>query len=94
MAAHGSIGLDWTESFLVGALLSPTDPVLSSSVVTNPRVPRVVRHSLNLESGLNDGLALPAVLAFTAALVADQTTSCGGGSCCRTSTLGFAFGDR
>ena len=49
----------------VGALLSPTDPVLSSSVVTNPRVPRVVRHSLNLESGLNDGLALPAVLAFT-----------------------------
>ena len=33
-------GLSWTESFLVGALLSPTDPVLSSSVVTNPRVPR------------------------------------------------------
>src|SRR3954453_4769747 len=31
--------LSWTESFLVGAPLSPTDPVLSSSVVTNPRVP-------------------------------------------------------
>jgi len=61
-------GLSWTESFLVGALLSPTDPVLSSSVVTNPRVPRLVRHSLNLESGLNDGLALPAVLALAAAL--------------------------
>ncbi len=60
--------LGWTECFLLGALLSPTDPVLSSSVVTNPRVPRVVRHSLNLESGLNDGLALPAVLAFSAAL--------------------------
>jgi sodium/hydrogen antiporter len=60
--------LSWTESFLVGALLSPTDPVLSSSVVTNPRVPAVVRHSLNLESGLNDGLALPAVLALSAAL--------------------------
>ena len=42
--------------------------MLSSSVVTNPRVPRLVRHSLNLESGLNDGLALPAVLAFAAAL--------------------------
>ncbi|MGH2875795.1 MAG: cation:proton antiporter [Solirubrobacteraceae bacterium] len=63
-------GLSWTESFLVGALLSPTDPVLSSSVVTNPRVPAVVRHSLNLESGLNDGLALPAVLALGAALAA------------------------
>jgi NhaP-type Na+/H+ or K+/H+ antiporter len=63
-------GLSWTESFLLGALLSPTDPVLSSSVVTNPRVPRIVRHSLNLESGLNDGLALPAVIALSAALSA------------------------
>jgi sodium/hydrogen antiporter len=62
------IGLSWTESFLLGALLAPTDPVLTSSIVTNPRVPRLVRHSLNLESGLNDGLALPAVLAFLAAL--------------------------
>lgn len=60
--------LSWTECFLLGALLSPTDPVLSSSVVTNPRVPRIVRHSLNLESGMNDGLALPAVLALSSAL--------------------------
>lgn len=60
--------LNWNEALLVGALLAPTDPVLSSSVVTNPRVPRVVRHSLNLESGLNDGLALPAVLAFAYSL--------------------------
>jgi NhaP-type Na+/H+ or K+/H+ antiporter len=67
-AARLLVGLTWTESFLLGALLSPTDPVLSSAVVTNPRVPRVIRHSLNLESGLNDGLALPAVLAFSAAL--------------------------
>src|SRR5258708_15100660 len=66
------IGLSWTESFLLGALLAPTDPVLTSSIVSNPRVPRLVRHSLNLESGLNDGLALPAVLAFVAALDADS----------------------
>jgi NhaP-type Na+/H+ or K+/H+ antiporter len=72
VAAHALTGLSWTESFLLGALLSPTDPVLSSSVVTNPRVPRLVRHSLNLESGLNDGLALPPVLALTAALGADD----------------------
>jgi NhaP-type Na+/H+ or K+/H+ antiporter len=69
VGARALTNLGWTECFLLGALLSPTDPVLSSSVVTNPRVPRIVRHSLNLESGLNDGLALPAVLAFTAALV-------------------------
>lgn len=68
VATRWLTGLSWTESFLLGALLSPTDPVLSSSVVTNPRVPRLVRHSLNLESGLNDGLALPAVLALAAAL--------------------------
>jgi sodium/hydrogen antiporter len=67
LITHTVTDLGWTESLLIGALLSPTDPVLSSSVVTNPRVPRIIRHSLNLESGLNDGLALPAVLAFTAA---------------------------
>src|SRR3954462_15643012 len=36
--------LSWTEAFLRGALLSPAAPVLSSSVVTTPRVPRVIRH--------------------------------------------------
>ncbi len=74
VGAHLLIGLTWLESFLLGALLSPTDPVLSSSVVTNPRVPPLVRHSLNLESGLNDGLALPAVLALAAALGAGGRT--------------------
>jgi NhaP-type Na+/H+ or K+/H+ antiporter len=69
LGAHAVTDLGWTECFLLGSLLAPTDPVLSSSVVTNPRVPRIARHSLNLESGMNDGLALPAVLAFTAALV-------------------------
>jgi NhaP-type Na+/H+ or K+/H+ antiporter len=72
LAAHTFVGLSWTEAFLLGALLSPTDPVLSNAVVTNPRVPRTVRHSLNLESGLNDGLALPPVLALTAALDASD----------------------
>src|SRR5215210_5347331 len=45
-------------------VLTPTDPVVTSSVVTARRVPGVVRHTLNLESGLNDGLALPFVLFF------------------------------
>jgi NhaP-type Na+/H+ or K+/H+ antiporter len=72
LAAKALTGLSWTEAFLLGALLSPTDPVLSSGVVTNPRVPRLIRHSLNLESGLNDGLALAPVLALIAALQADS----------------------
>jgi sodium/hydrogen antiporter len=72
LLARWLTGLSWTESFLLGALLSPTDPVLTSSIVTNSRVPRLVRHSLNLESGLNDGLALPVVLTFLAAAAADE----------------------
>jgi NhaP-type Na+/H+ or K+/H+ antiporter len=56
--------LTWAEAFLLGAVLSPTDPVVTSAVVTAERVPRIIRHTLNLESGLNDGLALPFVLFF------------------------------
>jgi NhaP-type Na+/H+ or K+/H+ antiporter len=56
--------LTWPEALLLGAVLSPTDPVVTSTVVTAERVPPLVRHTLNLESGLNDGLALPLVLFF------------------------------
>jgi len=58
--------LSWMEAFLLGFALSPTDPVVTSSVVASTRVPQVVRHTSNLESGLNDGLALPFVLFFLA----------------------------
>ena len=56
--------LSWAEAFLLAAILSPTDPVVTSAVVTAQRVPAMIRHTLNLESGLNDGLALPFVLFF------------------------------
>ncbi len=92
LAARVFVGLSWTESLLLGALLSPTDPVLSSSVVTDPRVPRVVRHSLNLESGLNDGLALPAVLAFAAALGPNSGHFVWWRFVLQDVGLGFAFG--
>ena len=92
LVTHAVTDLTWTESFLLGALLSPTDPVLSSSVVTNPRVPRLVRHSLNLESGMNDGLALPAVLAFSAALAAGEDDFVWYEFVLQDVTLGFAFG--
>ncbi len=92
LLARALIGLSWTESFLLGALLSPTDPVLSSGVVTDPRVPRVIRHSLNLESGLNDGLALPAVLAFAAALEATDKHFVWWHFVLQDVGLGFAFG--
>jgi sodium/hydrogen antiporter len=56
--------LSWAEAFLLGSVLAPTDPVVTSAVVTSRLVPSSVRHTLNLESGLNDGLALPFVLFF------------------------------
>jgi sodium/hydrogen antiporter len=56
--------LTWAEAFLLGSVLSATDPVVTSAVVTSQRVPASIRHALNLESGLNDGLALPFVLFF------------------------------
>jgi sodium/hydrogen antiporter len=54
----------WSDAFLLGSVLAATDPVVTSAVVTSQRVPAAVRHALNLESGLNDGLALPFVLFF------------------------------
>src|SRR4051794_24817007 len=54
----------WAEAFLLGAVPPPTDPVVPSAVVPSRLVPASVRHTLNLESGLNDGLALPFVLFF------------------------------
>jgi sodium/hydrogen antiporter len=92
VAAAALTDLSWTEAFLLGALLSPTDPVLSSSVVTNPRVPRLIRHSLNLESGLNDGLALPPVLALVAALEVSGGDFVWWRFVLQDVTLGFAFG--
>jgi NhaP-type Na+/H+ or K+/H+ antiporter len=56
--------LSWAEAFLLGAILAPTDPVVSSQVVSDENVPIRIRHALNLESGLNDGLAVPLVLFF------------------------------
>src|SRR3954470_20638923 len=92
VAAVALTDLTWTEAFLLGALLSPTDPVLSSSVVTNPRVPRVIRHSLNLESGLNDGLALPPVLALIAALQVGDNDFVWWHFVLQDVALGLAFG--
>src|SRR5262245_27237762 len=65
LAAKGLFtDLDWPEAFLLAAVLTPTDPVVTSAVVTSKRVPESIRHTLNLESGMNDGLALPFVLFF------------------------------
>jgi NhaP-type Na+/H+ or K+/H+ antiporter len=62
LLAHFVAGLDWPEALLVGAVLAPTDPVFAAALVGNERVPYRLRHLLNVESGVNDGLALPFVI--------------------------------
>ena len=61
-------GLSIWELALAGIILAPTDAALGQQAISNPRVPALVRGGLAVESGLNDGLALPFfVLALAAA---------------------------
>jgi NhaP-type Na+/H+ or K+/H+ antiporter len=73
VATHYLVGLDWTTSLLVGAILSPTDPVFASAIVGRAEVPLRLRRLLNIESGVNDGLALPFVLIFLALATGTET---------------------
>ncbi|MGH9483398.1 MAG: cation:proton antiporter, partial [Terriglobales bacterium] len=60
--AHYLTRLPWLESWLLGAVLSPTDPIFVSALLGNEAVPARLRRLLNIESGINDGMALPPVL--------------------------------
>ncbi|WP_322938263.1 cation:proton antiporter domain-containing protein [Nocardioides bizhenqiangii] len=59
----------WALAGFVGATLAPTDAALSAQVINDDRVPMRLRRALNVESGLNDGIATP-IVAFTLAVVA------------------------
>lgn len=60
------LGFGLWEAALLAAILAPTDAALGQAVVTSPHVPVRIRQTLNVESGLNDGIALPVVLLFAA----------------------------
>ncbi|MEM9598314.1 MAG: cation:proton antiporter [Acidobacteriota bacterium] len=55
------------EAALLAAVLAPTDAALGQAVVSSPKVPVRIRQTLNVESGLNDGIALPLVLLMMSA---------------------------
>ena len=61
--------ITWPEAALIAAILAPTDAALGIAVVTNPAVPLRIRRALNIESGLNDGIATPFVTVFLAMVV-------------------------
>src|SRR6516162_5381320 len=48
-------------ALLVGAALAPTDAALGAGMIANPVVPAGLRRLINVESGLNDGIATPFV---------------------------------
>jgi NhaP-type Na+/H+ or K+/H+ antiporter len=60
---------------LIAASITPTDAGLGAPTVLNPVVPVRVRRALNVESGLNDGLATPVVLAMLGVLAAESQTA-------------------
>ncbi len=66
LLARWITGVAWADAWLLGAALSPTDPVFAAALVRSRTVPERLRHLLNVESGLNDGLALPLVIAALA----------------------------
>jgi NhaP-type Na+/H+ or K+/H+ antiporter len=70
------LDLSLWEAALLAAILAPTDAALGQAVVANPRVPIRIRQALNVESGLNDGLMLPAITVLLA--VAASTTGSAG----------------
>lgn len=55
-------GIPFWEAAIIGIILSPTDASLGLAVVSNPKVPVRIRQALNIESGLNDGIAMPFLL--------------------------------
>jgi NhaP-type Na+/H+ or K+/H+ antiporter len=65
-------GITVWEAALLAAILAPTDAALGQAVVNSPKLPVRIRQALNVESGLNDGLALPVVLIFLSLAAGQQ----------------------
>lgn len=75
--------IEFWEAAIIAAVLAPTDAALGQAVISNDRVPRRVRQALNVESGLNDGLAIPFLFLFVGLAVAEADLTA-------TGWLGFA----
>jgi sodium/hydrogen antiporter len=77
-----AIGLFSSAGFWVAATISaivaPTDAALGAAVMSDERVPTRVRRLLNVEGGLNDGIATPFVNLFLAGALAAESISAGG----------------
>ena len=60
---------------LLAEILAPIDAALRQDVVSSPVIPVRIRQSLNVKSGLNDGIVLPVVLLTASIAGTNQTTA-------------------
>ena len=64
----------WAAAALIASILAPTDVALGLPVISNAAVPNRIRRALNVESGLNDGIATPFVTLFLLMVAAEEHT--------------------
>jgi NhaP-type Na+/H+ or K+/H+ antiporter len=74
---YGGTGL-WVVA-VIAAAVAPTDAALGAGIMQDPRVPGRIRRVLNVESGLNDGIATPFVGIFLAGAAASEAVHGAGG---------------
>ncbi len=67
LVGHYAAGMNWIVALLLGAALSPTDPVFVAAIFEQDAVPTRIKRALNVESGMNDGLALTALVVLLSA---------------------------
>ena len=83
-------GLSWWEAGILGAILAPTDAGLGQVIVNSRGVPLRIRHALNVEAGLNDGLSVPFLMFFVTLAVAPGSSA--GAGAVLTEFLGEQLG--
>lgn len=68
LLAHLLLGFHWRQALLLGTVLGPTDPVFATAIIYRQDLSARLRRLLNVESGMNDGLAFPILLVLMYAL--------------------------
>ncbi len=67
-------GVSLSVAATIGAIVAPTDAALGAPIMGDTRIPNRIRRLLNVESGLNDGIATPFVNLFLATAVSSEVT--------------------
>jgi sodium/hydrogen antiporter len=80
----------WAVAALIGTILAPTDAALGLAVVTDRLVPVRIRRLLNVESGLNDGIATPLVTLFLTIVATEEAVETGSWAVDAAIELGLA----